>query len=238
MLRRGRGKTKAKALKQGLSKKNRIALGFAILVSSLGLLFTFNAQPAHGTDDQRKVNTYQQIKKQRAITHHWRKKAHRWAHRRKAHLRAAHGRLSWLPLNREIQRTVYWKKQTRRQYRKFVAYKQNRKARRSKCLNAGFPRWYCPVLIKAAKHEKRPAWAYDPNLAWIIRHESGFRPHAQNPTSTAYGLFQFLNTTWRGTGIAKTSNPYWQTRAGIRYIKGRYGTPAGAVSFWKRNRWY
>jgi len=75
-------------------------------------------------------------------------------------------------------------------------------------------------------------------LAQLISHESGWRPTAQNPTSTAYGLFQFLNSTWAGTGIRKTSDPGLQTVAGLRYIASRYGTPAGAWSFWQRHHWY
>jgi hypothetical protein len=75
-------------------------------------------------------------------------------------------------------------------------------------------------------------------LAQLITHESGWRPTAQNPTSTAYGLFQFLDSTWASTGIAKTSDPGRQTVAGLRYIGSRYGTPVGAWNFWQRHHWY
>lgn len=75
-------------------------------------------------------------------------------------------------------------------------------------------------------------------LNWIISHESGFNPNAQNPTSTAYGLFQFLNGTWASTGIAKTSDPSLQALAGMRYIQSRYGSPVGAQAFWQANGWY
>jgi hypothetical protein len=34
-------------------------------------------------------------------------------------------------------------------------------------------------------------------LSCVIRHESGGNPHAENPTSTASGLFQFIDGTWR-----------------------------------------
>ncbi|MEO6866456.1 MAG: transglycosylase SLT domain-containing protein, partial [Gaiellales bacterium] len=70
------------------------------------------------------------------------------------------------------------------------------------------------------------------------KRESGYRPNAKNPSSTAYGLFQFLNSTWKGTGVSKTSDPVQQTVAGMRYIKQRYGSPDAAMSFWNRNRWY
>jgi len=76
--------------------------------------------------------------------------------------------------------------------------------------------------------------------AWanLIQRESSWNPTAQNPTSTAFGLGQFLNSTWAGTGIAKTSHPGQQLEAMARYIQSRYGSPSGAWSFWQRNRWY
>lgn len=76
------------------------------------------------------------------------------------------------------------------------------------------------------------------DLASLVQKESGFNHLAQNPTSTAYGLFQFLNGTWAGTGIAKTSDPGLQTEAGLRYIKSRYGTPSDAWAFHRKNNWY
>jgi hypothetical protein len=72
----------------------------------------------------------------------------------------------------------------------------------------------------------------------IAAKESGYSPNAQNGGSTAYGLFQFLNSTWGGTGIAKTSDPVAQSVAAVKYIKQRYGTAANALSFWQRNGWY
>ena len=58
--------------------------------------------------------------------------------------------------------------------------------------------------------------------------ESGWNPNAQNPSSTAYGIPQFLDSTWAGTGIAKTSDGYRQIDAGLIYIDQRYGSPCGA----------
>ncbi|MFR9806922.1 transglycosylase SLT domain-containing protein [Pseudonocardia sp. RS010] len=75
-------------------------------------------------------------------------------------------------------------------------------------------------------------------LSWLISHESGWRPTAQNPTSTAYGLFQFLNSTWGTVGGSKTSNPAQQAEYGLRYIRNRYGSPLGAKAFWTAHRWY
>src|SRR3954453_10111051 len=74
------------------------------------------------------------------------------------------------------------------------------------------------------------------NQLW--QRESGWNPNAQNPTSTAYGIAQFLNSTWASTGIAKTSNPYRQIDAGLIYIRQRYGTPCAAWAFWQSHKWY
>jgi len=68
--------------------------------------------------------------------------------------------------------------------------------------------------------------------------ESGWNPNAQNPSSTAYGIPQFLDSTWKGTGIAKTSNGYRQIDAGLIYIDSRYGSPCGAWSHSKSTGWY
>ena len=68
--------------------------------------------------------------------------------------------------------------------------------------------------------------------------ESGWNPNAQNPTSTAYGIPQFLNSTWASTGIAKTSDGYRQIDAGLIYIENRFGSPCGAWSHSQAKGWY
>jgi hypothetical protein len=68
--------------------------------------------------------------------------------------------------------------------------------------------------------------------------ESSWNPSAQNPTSTAYGIAQFLDATWASTGIAKTSDPFRQIDAGLIYIDERYGTSCAAWSFHQANNWY
>lgn len=87
-----------------------------------------------------------------------------------------------------------------------------------------------------------------PALVWLWNKESGdpaagsnvvtWDPTAQNPRSSAFGIAQFLNGTWQGTGIAKTTNPQQQILAGLMYIKGRYGNPRNALNFHMRNNWY
>ena len=80
-----------------------------------------------------------------------------------------------------------------------------------------------------------PQWSA---LDWLVSKESSWNPSAQNPASTAYGLFQFLNSTWGSVGARKTSDPAGQIEAGLKYIAQRYGSPTGAQAFWQKNRWY
>ncbi|WP_097183643.1 transglycosylase SLT domain-containing protein [Blastococcus haudaquaticus] len=68
--------------------------------------------------------------------------------------------------------------------------------------------------------------------------ESGWNPNAQNPSSTAYGIAQFLNSTWAGTGIAKTSDGYRQIDAGLIYIEKAYGSPCAAWGKSQSSGWY
>jgi hypothetical protein len=74
-------------------------------------------------------------------------------------------------------------------------------------------------------------------LNWLVAHESSWNPNAQNPTSSAYGLFQFLDGTWGPYG-KKTSDPKLQAQYGLEYIKGRYGSPEKAKAFWEGHHWY
>ena len=72
-------------------------------------------------------------------------------------------------------------------------------------------------------------WGVDPNLAVrIVQCESGFKPYAQNSISSAYGLFQFLDSSWDRvqTQLNKQldrKDPYDQIEAGLFWLK-KYGT--------------
>jgi hypothetical protein len=68
--------------------------------------------------------------------------------------------------------------------------------------------------------------------------ESGWNPNAQNPSSSAYGIAQLLDSTWAGTGIAKTSDGYRQIDAGLVYIDKAYGSPCGAWGHSQSTGWY
>jgi septal ring factor EnvC (AmiA/AmiB activator) len=75
---------------------------------------------------------------------------------------------------------------------------------------------------------------------WIIMHESGGRPTAQNPNSTAFGLGQLLlgnRILYLGDNYA-TTDCALQLSAFRRYVHDRYGTAAAAQAFWQAHGWY
>lgn len=78
-----------------------------------------------------------------------------------------------------------------------------------------------------------------PTLELVAR-ESSFNPNAKNSTSSAAGLFQFLNDTRKAYGGSSVdwSDPYQQALAGLKYIKDRYGTPVKALQHWDEKNWY
>lgn len=87
-----------------------------------------------------------------------------------------------------------------------------------------------PALVELWNRESGDPTAGSSKVTW--------NPLAQNPTSTAFGIAQFLNGTWAGTGIGKTTNPLQQIMAGLIYIHNRYGNPRNALAFHSANNWY
>lgn len=71
----------------------------------------------------------------------------------------------------------------------------------------------------------------------IVSHESSWRLDATNPSSGAFGLFQFLGHQGDYPG-GYSSDPAQQAMAGLAYIKARYGSPSAAWDFWQKNHWY
>lgn len=80
-----------------------------------------------------------------------------------------------------------------------------------------------------------PHWATNPAMLELVHRESRFRVDADNPTSTAFGLFQMIKSTWKAYC---PEVPYgsrdacWQAVGGFRYIEDRYSTPERALGFW------
>jgi hypothetical protein len=92
--------------------------------------------------------------------------------------------------------------------------------------------------LKSMAHEMINAqgWgAYWNDFDWLVNKESSWNPKAKNPTSSAYGLMQFLDGTWEN---GRTDDPREQLRQGINYIKSRYGNPAEARRFHEAHGWY
>ncbi|APE11007.1 hypothetical protein BO226_19215 [Rhodococcus sp. 2G] len=73
---------------------------------------------------------------------------------------------------------------------------------------------------------------------WIIGKESSWNPLARNPSSGAFGLFQFLGSTKDAYLPDENPDAYIQGLAGAKYIRDRYGDPLRAKSFWEKNGYY
>lgn len=79
--------------------------------------------------------------------------------------------------------------------------------------------------------------AWRNGLNWIIQKESSGNPRAVGaPTSdgTAKGLMQLKHFNYKGDPFNPSNNIYW----GIKYIKDRYKSIGGALSWWRSHNWY
>ena len=75
----------------------------------------------------------------------------------------------------------------------------------------------------------------------ILKHESHFNPKAKNPTSTAKGVGQLLDTTYANLGMKHSSDGMAQTVAALAYIGRHYGgknATCSAWTHWQRNQWF
>jgi hypothetical protein len=81
-------------------------------------------------------------------------------------------------------------------------------------------------------------------LQYIWTKESHFNPKALNKGSGAFGIAQFMPSTWGNYDVKKTASAQLQIKYGLRYIYKRYGStsdPNGACNakaFWIKNNWY
>lgn len=74
---------------------------------------------------------------------------------------------------------------------------------------------------------------------FIINHESGWNPKAQNPSSSAYGIGQALPPSKMASfGSDYMTNPITQLKWMKSYVNGRYGGINGAYKWWKSHNWY
>lgn len=73
----------------------------------------------------------------------------------------------------------------------------------------------------------------------VINKESGGRLTAQNPTSNAYGIAQFINGPSEYYSYGGNPNTtQGQLTAMANYIKQRYGTPSAALAHENSAGWY
>ncbi|HEX3778156.1 MAG TPA: transglycosylase SLT domain-containing protein [Pseudonocardiaceae bacterium] len=73
----------------------------------------------------------------------------------------------------------------------------------------------------------------------IITRESGWNPHAQNPSSSAYGLPQALPGDKMATaGADWRDNPATQLAWMKTYVDSRYGGACPAWTWWQAHHWY
>jgi len=107
-----------------------------------------------------------------------------------------------------------------------------------------------PMAQSSYQAPSRPAASFGGNCeAWIasagitdvvnarelIRRESGCNPNAVNPSSGACGVAQELPCGKSGCSLGDGA---CQVAWANRYVIGRYGSWAAAVSFHNRNNWY
>lgn len=104
----------------------------------------------------------------------------------------------------------------------------------NRCHNNPAMDWQKAIPI-AAKRAKLPI-EQEAMKGLILREHGWDTPSrfAQNRNSTAYGLGQFLNGTWKGVGIKKTSCAVCQIEGIYYYCKNRkeYGSVSRAVAKW------
>lgn len=99
---------------------------------------------------------------------------------------------------------------------------------------------FAPTVKEAQKYALSRVGRYQYNCLYLLwQRESGWRTHAENKRSGAYGIPQALP----GKKMAKfgddwRDNPITQVKWGIFYIKGRYGTSCRALQHSYNTGWY
>lgn len=94
-----------------------------------------------------------------------------------------------------------------------------------------------PVQEQVRAIAARFGWNQGPDwdaIVRIVQAESGWNPNARNPTSSAAGLFQKMQSIHGPVEGSPGGQALW----GLNYIKSRYGTPSAALAFRSRNNWY
>lgn len=74
----------------------------------------------------------------------------------------------------------------------------------------------------------------------LMGKESAWNPKAKNPSSTARGIGQLLEPTYRNLGMRHSYHGVPQVVAALAYIGRKYGSsgPCGAWKHWQKHKWY
>ena len=75
-------------------------------------------------------------------------------------------------------------------------------------------------------------------LTKLIGKESAWNPKAQNPTSTASGIGQMLDSTYSSLGMKKSNAGVSQLVATLSYISRRHVSPCGAWKHFQKKGFY
>ena len=77
-------------------------------------------------------------------------------------------------------------------------------------------------------------------LTKLLGKESAWRADAKNPTSSAKGIGQLLDSTYRNLGMKHSQAGVPQLVATLAYIGRKYGSggPCAAWSHFQRKNWY
>jgi len=72
----------------------------------------------------------------------------------------------------------------------------------------------------------------------LIGKESAWNPKAQNPISTASGIGQMLDSTYKGLGMKKSDAGVVQLMATLAYVSRRHINPCNAWKHFQNKGWY
>jgi len=75
-------------------------------------------------------------------------------------------------------------------------------------------------------------------LTKLIGKESAWNSKAENPTSTASGIGQLLDSTASSLGMKKSDSAVSQLVATLSYISRRHSHPCGAWKHFQKKGWY
>jgi SLT domain-containing protein len=74
----------------------------------------------------------------------------------------------------------------------------------------------------------------------LVGKESSWKNNAHNPKSSAKGVGQLLDSTYRNLGMKHSQVEAAQVVATLAYIGRKYGSsgPCGAWKHWQKKKWY